>query len=347
VLKFNPNASGPDQLTYCTYLGGSGTDVAHGIDVDAAGRIYVIGTTRSTDFPLTSSAYAGVIYGPQDAFIAMFDLSNSSTLAYSTYLGGELSDDGFAIAVTPSGTVYAAGSTSSTGFPQAGAQYSPTLNGGAYVDGWVAQMDLTKSGNPSLIYSSYLGGGDLDEIFKIAIDPSGKLLVTGYTMSSDFPVTADAFQKTLGGNADAFVARLDFTKPQAGFLDYATYLGGLNGDAGYDIGSDSAGNIYVTGYTLSGNFPITKDAVATQSGAGTDAFIVKLNPALAGAARLVYSTYLGSGGQHVGYGMAVGSDGSMFVGGLTSRQDINVTGNASQVAYAGGLSDGFLIILGP
>lgn len=279
----------------------------------------------------------------------MFDLSGSSTLAYSTYLGGELSDDGFAIAVTPSGTVYAAGSTSSTGFPQAGAQYSSTLNSGAYLDGWVAQMDLTQSGTPSLVYSSYLGGSDLDEIFKIAIDASGRLLVTGYTMSADFPVTPDAFQKTLGGNADAFVARLDFTKPQAGFVNYSTYLGGLNGDAGYDITSDIAGNIYVTGYTLSGNFPLTTGpgVVASQIGSGTDAFITKLNPALAGAARLVYSTFLGSAGQHVGYAMTVGSDGTMFVGGLTSRQDIDVSSNANQVAYAGGLSDGFLIVLGP
>lgn len=347
VLMFNPNATGPDQLVYSTYLGGSDTDVAHGIDVDAAGRIYVIGTTRSTDFPLTSSAYAGVIYGPQDAFVAMFDLSSSSTLAYSTYLGGELTDDGFSIAVTPSGTVYAAGSTSSIGFPQAGAQYSSTLNGGAYLDGWVAQMDLTKSGPDSLLYSSYLGGSDLDEIFKIAIDASGKLLVTGYTMSPDFPVTADAFQKTLGGNADVFVARLDFTKPQIGFVNYATYLGGMHGDAGYDIASDRAGNIYVTGYTLSGDFPTTKDAMATQIGSGTDAFITKLNPALAGAARLVYSTYVGASGQHVGYGMTVGSDGTIYVGGLTSVQDVNVSANASQVAFAGGLSDGFLIVLGP
>src|SRR5205814_5629382 len=180
--------------------------VAYGIDVDAAGKIYVIGTTRSANFPLTSSAYAGVLYGPQDAFIAKFDLTTVPVLVYSTYLGGELADDGRAIAVTPSGTVYVAGSTSSTGFPQAGAQYRSTLAG--FVDIWLGQMNLTQSGPGSLVYSTYFGGGDLDDVRKIAIDPSGKVLLTGYTMSSDFPVTGDAAQKTLGGNADAFVARL-------------------------------------------------------------------------------------------------------------------------------------------
>src|SRR5437868_7738663 len=121
MLKFDPTATGPDQLFYSTLLGGGDTDVAYGIDVDAAGKIYVIGTTRSSDFPLTPSAYANVLYGPQDAFIVKYDLTASPTLIYSTYLGGELADDGRAIAVTPSGTVYVAGSTESTGFPQAGA----------------------------------------------------------------------------------------------------------------------------------------------------------------------------------------------------------------------------------
>src|SRR5260370_41839550 len=170
-----------------------------------------------------------------------------------------MSDTGRGIGVTPSGTVYVAGSTESTQFPQAGAQYRSSLAGA--LDIWVAQMDLTESGEPALVYSTYLGGSDLDEVRKIAIDPSGKLLVVGYTASADFPVTADAYQRDNGGNADAFVARLDFTKPQNGFVNYATYLGGLHGDVAYDVTSDQAGNIYVTGYTLSANFPVTPDAL--------------------------------------------------------------------------------------
>jgi hypothetical protein len=281
------------------------------------------------------------LYGPQDAFIVKYDLTTSPTLVYSTFLGGELRDTGQAIAVTPGGTVYVAGSTESTGFPQAGAQYRSTIAG--FLDVWVGQMDLTKSGVDALVYSTYLGGSDLDEVHGIAIDPTGKVLLAGYTMSSDFPVTGDAAQHNLSGNADAFVARLDFTRPQNGFVNYATYLGGAGGDVAYDVASDSAGNIYVTGYTLSTNFPITSDAIVKSWGGGTEAFVTKLNV----TGGLAFSTYLGASGQHVGYGAAVANDGTMYVGGVTSIQDLFVSANAYQGGYGGGLSDGFLIAVGP
>jgi hypothetical protein len=345
IMKFDPSATGTDQLFYAAQFGGTGEDGAFGIDVDAAGKIYVIGTTRSTDFPLTGSAYASVLYGPQDAFVVKFDLTTSPTMVYSTFLGGELADTGRAIAVTPSGTVYIAGSTESTQFPVAGAQYRGSLAGA--LDVWVGQMDLTQSGVNALVYTSYLGGGDLDEVRKIAIDSAGRLLVVGYTASTDFPVTAGAYQTTNGGNADAFVARLDFTRPQNGFVDYATYLGGLHGEVAYDVTSDAAGNIYVTGYTLSANFPVSPDGLVKSGGGGTDAFFAKLNPAVAGAGSLVYSSYLGNTGTHVGYGMAAAADGTVYVGGLTSIQDIFVSGNASQLNFGGGVSDGFLIAVAP
>ncbi len=352
VIKFNPNAdNAPDQMVYSTYFGGTDIDIGYGIDVDAAGGIYVIGTTRSQDFPLTGSAYASVIYGPQDAFVAKFDLTQSSTLVYSTYLGGELEDDGRAIAVTPSGTVYVGGSTESTGFPQAGNQYQSQLAGGGFVDGWVAQMDLTQSGTASLIYSTYMGGSDLDEIRKIAIDPSGMLLVTGYTMSQDFPVSATAFQKQLGGgtagNADAFVARVDLTAPPSRFLNYSTYLGGSDGEVGYGVSADKSGIIYVTGYTLSKDFPVAGNPLLATWQGGIEVFFSKLNPAITGPGALSYSSYLGVAGVHNGFGIAVGSDGTMYIGGYTAYQDVYPTANAFQPGFGGGLSDGFLIVMGP
>jgi hypothetical protein len=207
-------------------------------------------------------------------------------------------------------------------------------------------MDLTQAGVPSLVYSSYLGGSDLDEVRKIALDSTGKLLVVGYTASTDFPLTGDAYQGANKGNADAFVARLDFSKPQAGFVNYATYLGGLHGDVAYDVASDAAGNIYVTGYTLSPDFPVSTDAMSQFWGGGVDAFITKLNPSTAGAS-LVYSSYLGTSGTHVGFGLAAASDGTIYLGGVTSIQDLSVSDNANQVNFGGGISDGFLIVLAP
>jgi hypothetical protein len=343
-LKFDPTATGADQLFYSAVFGGADIDAAFGIDVDAAGRIYIIGTTRSQDFPTTGSAYQKILYGPQDAFVAQFDLTASPTRLYSTYLGGELQDTGRSIAVTPSGTVYLAGGTESTQFPQAGLQYRSALSGA--LDVWLAQMDLTQSGVNSLVYSTYLGGSDLDEPRKIAIDSTGKVLVTGYTVSADFPVTGDALQSANGGNADVFVTRVDFSKPPQSFVNYSTYLGGMHGDVAYDITSDAAGNIYVTGYTLSTDFPRTPDALVPTWGGGTDAFFAKINPARSGGS-LIYSTFLGSTGTHVGYGLAATADGTIYVGGLTSKQDVFVSSNASQVNYGGGLSDGFLVVMGP
>ena len=267
---------------------------------------------------------------------------------YSTYLGGELDDDGRAIAVTPSGTVYVAGSTNSTGFPQAGNQYNSGLTG--FLDGWIAQMDLTQSGPAALVYSTYLGGSDLDEIRKISIDPSGKLLITGYTMSVDFPVTANAYQNQLAGqdgNADAFVARVDLSAPSNQFLNYSSYLGGSDGEVAYDVTGDKAGNIYVTGYTLSKDFPVAGNPLLATWGGGTEAFFAKLNTAVSGPGSLTYSSYLGQAGQHVGFGIVVGSDGTVYLGGYTDFQDIYVSANAAQPNYAGGLSDGFLLIMGP
>jgi hypothetical protein len=110
---------------------------------------------------------------------------------------------------------------------------------------------------------------------------------------------------------------------------------------GYDITSDSSGNMYVTGYTLSLDFPQTPDAIGSKGG-GTQAFLTKLNASGAG----VYSTFLGDSGTHIGYGLAASNDGTIYVGGLTNVQDIFVTSNANQLNYGGGLSDGFLIVVG-
>ena len=106
--------------------------------LDKAGNIYVIGTTRATDYPVTTSGYAQVMWGSQDAFLAKID-PNSSSLLYSTYLGGELSEEGRAIAVGANGRVYFAAVTVSTQFPLEGPSYRQNL------DGWPTTYRKTSS----------------------------------------------------------------------------------------------------------------------------------------------------------------------------------------------------------
>jgi hypothetical protein len=341
VVKLSPSLQGSADLVYSTYLGGTDLDQGNAIDVDASGAIYVVGSTRSGDFPLTSSAYAAARWGPLDAFIVKLVPGGSPQLAYSSFLGGELNDDGRAIAVTPGGMVYFAGSTASTTFPLAGNSYRSTLQGGA--DIFVAQVDPTKSGLDSLVYTTYLGGSDNEELRGMALDPSGMLLLTGYTLSADFPVTPDAAQSRIGGNADALVARLDLTAPPDSVVKYATYLGGKSGDVGYAIASDPTGNIYVTGYTLSSDFPVSGDALQKAWGWGVDVFIAKLN----GSGALEYSTYMGKSGINIGYGIAAAGDGTMYVGGVAASKGITSTSNAVQGTFGGSTADGFIVVLAP
>ena len=191
VTKFDPRLSGTDSLLYSTYLGGTdGNESGNGIAVDGQGKIYVVGTTKSTDFPVTDGAYAKVLYGSQDAFIVKIDPDSGTPLVYSTYMGGELPDDGRAIAVNANGLIYFACSTTSTQFPIEGPGYQQTLQGAADIA--IGVIDVTKSGAASMPYSTYFGGSGLEEVRKIALDSSNNLILTGYTLSIDFPTTAGA-----------------------------------------------------------------------------------------------------------------------------------------------------------
>jgi hypothetical protein len=341
VAVIDPSQYGGVSLTYSTYLGGTtGINTGRGIAVGKDGHIYVIGTTASTDFPVTTSAYAQVLYGPQDAFLCQLD-PNSTSLVYSTYLGGELDDDGRSIAVGSNGLVYFAATTDSLQFPMEGSGYRQTLQGSIGIV--IGVMDQTKFGEPSLVYSTYFGGngvGDLSEVRKIALDSQNRVMLTGYTVSSSFPVTPDAIQLRAGGNGDVFVSLVNPGDPPR-FLVYSTYLGGSQGEVAYDLAGDSSGNIYVTGYTLSPDFPV-KNALQPAWGNGTNLFIAKIQPGTAGQTGLLFSTYFGSAGVYVGNAVAVGPDGSVYTAGYST---VGLPSSATGNGYAGGVSDGFLIVI--
>jgi hypothetical protein len=345
VMKFRPSESGQDAMLYSTYLGGAQNDVGNALDLDSRGLIYVTGSTKSDDFPITDANYQNIRYGPSDLFVAKVDTSlGASSLVFSTYLGGELTDEGRTIVVAPSGAVFVAGNTFSTQFPQAGNAYRPDAAGGG--DIFVVQMDLSKSGVDTLVYATYLGGSGLDAVSKMTLDSTGRLLLTGYTLSADFPTTGDALQAQIAGIANVFVTRLDLKAPRASAVSYSTYLGGSYGDVAYDIATDSSGAVYLTGYTVSTDFPVTSDALQRAAGGGIEAFVTKLKLADSGPSALLYSTYVGQLGVHVGYTLTVAPDGKIYVGGETSAPNINLTDGSFQNNYAGGQSDGFLLVFG-
>src|SRR6266568_3527378 len=191
-----------------------------------------------------------------------------------------------------------------------------------------------------LSYSTFLGGSFEDEGSGIAVDAAGNAYVTGMTASINFPTTPGAFNTTNGQFPEAFVTKLD---PAGSTLVYSTYLGGNGDDRGRGIAVDSQGNAYVTGATLSTDFPTTVGAFQTASRGSAESFVTKLDPT---GSTLVYSTYLGGGGPDVGSGIAVDADGNAYVTGYTTSPTFPTTVGAFQFIFGGG-ADVFVTTLNP
>ena len=313
-------------LAYSTYLGGNSSELGTGVAVDSLGNAYVTGTTDSPNFP-TANALQPALAG-QNVFITKINASGTA-LVYSTYLGGSGSDVGESIAVDASGNAYVTGDTSSQNFPTTNA-LQPTHSGG-FTDVFITKINASGA---ALDYSTYLGGSSEETGNAIAVDASGNAYVTGFTESPNFP-TANALQPTYGGGfIDAFVAKIDASGTA---LVYSSYLGGIFDDYGSGIAVDASGNVYVTGYTSSSNFPTANALQPTHSGGLTDVFITKIN---ASGAALLYSTYLGgdqslqASSDNIGYGIAVDAQGNAYVTGFTTAQNFP-TANALQPALAG------------
>jgi Abnormal spindle-like microcephaly-assoc'd, ASPM-SPD-2-Hydin/Beta-propeller repeat len=187
--------------------------------------------------------------------------------------------------------------------------------------------------DPTLVYSSYLGGASNDYATAITVDGSGNAYLTGYTSSVNFPVTAGAYQTACSGGcsgstSDAFVSKLD---PTGSFLIYSTYLGGSGNDYGNGIAIDAAGDAYIAGQTYSLNFPVTKGSFQSKCGgttcSGGDAFVTELNPE---GSALIYSTYLGGKGTNQANSIVLDASNNAYITGYTQSLTFPVTTGAFQ-----------------
>jgi len=332
VAKLNAAGSA---VSYSTYLGGNDDDEGFGIAVDSSGNAYVAGLTASTNFPTTPAGVVQPTFGGglHDAFVAK--LSSSGAVSYATYLGGSGDDQGFAIAVDSSLNAYVVGVTNSTGFATPGAMQI-TFGGGTF-DAFLAKLNPTGT---SKVYATYIGGSALDEAFGVAVDSSGNAYVAGLTSSTDFKPTPTGAQTLYGGGfADAFVVKV---KADGTAALYSTYLGGSGDDEGFAIALDSSANAYVAGLAGSSNFPKTPGAFQTTFAGAFDAFAAKLDTTKAGAASLIYSTYLRGTAQNEAFGIAVDSSGNAYVTGFTTSTDFPVTPFAFQSTFGGGAGDVFI-----
>ncbi len=313
-------------LLYSTFLGGSATDAAAGIAVDASGNAYIYGTTYSLDFPTTPGAFQTNRNTAVTAFITKLNPAGSG-LVYSTYLQDSPFVGG--IAVDASGNVYVTGETlgsyyAGTIFPTTANAYSQTC--GSY-DGFLTVLNPQGT---DLVYSTCFGIGfdaNYSHVTAITADAHGRASITG-SIGYPFtiPTTSNAFQASFpGGGTSAFVIVLDTTASGTSSLLYSSYLGSpsvpfnyrqSDGTAGSGIAVDAFGNLYVTGNAGEG-FPVTAGALQTNYAGGGDTFVAKIDPFVSGTSSLIYATYLGGCGSDSATGIAVDASGSAYITGTS------------------------------
>jgi len=302
------NADGTD-LVYGAIIGGSNDDIGNGIAVDASGAAYITGYTFSDDFPTTTGAYQTSHPTSVDPFVLkLHPIGNG--LIYSTCLGTpeqtHLWDEyGIAIDADDSGNAYVLGVTGSPNFTTTSGVFQPDLAGKE--DAFLVKID--RDGR-SLHYSTFLGGSNWDTLHDIHVDSKGAVFVVGAS-GGDFPTTPGSYQRSLEGS-DTVSAVIAKVNPTASALVYSSFLGGNDLEVAYALEVDGVGCAYVTGYTESTDFPTTPGAHQRVMKGDVAAFVTKMS---ADGSDIEFSTLLEDGGTYFGRGIAVDTDGYVYVAG--------------------------------
>ncbi len=359
------------RLVWATRTGGSDWDAAGDLTITPNGSIYVVGGTRSADFPTTPDAVQRRVGGP-DRDVFLLQLDPEGKIVYSTLLGGSKNDEATGLTVTDDGVAYVGGVTMSPDFPGTRvAQFGPR----GQQDAFIARV---RPGDPHSFETVLLGGKDVDHIASLALDHSGNLFATGYTRSADFPLK-NPVQARFGGVVDAFLLKLHIADWS---LLFSTYLGGATMDGAYGLALDSAGNPIVSGVTDSTDFPTTPAAFQPRRRGPIDAFVTKLSadgsmsPAVFGlmacpvrricpratassghttaetlmdswrrsrpTGKLCYGSFAGGNGHDILEGLATGN-GKVYASGISSSTNLPQKGSPIQRGYGGGPYDAFVI----
>jgi len=314
-----------------TYLGGLSDERAEAIEIDAVGYAYVTGYTDSLNFP-TKNPYQASLAGFKDCFVSQLTTS-ASDLYYSTYLGGAYLDYGYDVAVDEDYYAYVVGESGSIDFPTLN-PYQASIAESGYGDAFACKLSVSGS---ALLFSTYLGGEYADGADGVAIDNGENLYLTGCTQSALFPVYS-AYQMGSAGYNDAFVTCLNSAGSS---LYYSTYLGGSDHDMGFDIKVDpDYGDTYITGYTVSSDFPTLNSYQPSFSGGLSygDAFLVNLGWE---GNQLHGSTYLGGSSDDFGYAVVRDGGNQAYVAGSTESTNFPIR-NPYQASLNGTSSDGFI-----
>lgn len=322
VAKFTKSGT----LAWGTYFGGSGYDGGNALCLDNSGNIFVSGNTESNSGVATTGAYSTAFSGKGtgigDAFLAKF--TNTGSLVWSTYFGGNGGENGTGVVTDKSGNVYMCGYTlSRTGIATTGAYQSYFASKDTTApDGFLAKF----SAAGALNWATYYGGTKIDQVLGIALDSGSNIYLTGVTSSPGMGSNG-IHQSVYAGDTDAFLAKFS----NGGVLSWHTYFGGRSYDNARGIAIDNNNNIFITGETCS------KDSIATsgthQSNIGnwdgkSDAFLARFN----NDGSLKWSTYYGGYGPDLGMSTGLDNHGSVYITGITQSDERIATRGAFQVS---------------
>ncbi|MFX0207213.1 MAG: hypothetical protein ACFFDT_14585 [Candidatus Hodarchaeota archaeon] len=290
------------QLLWSTFLGGNNIDGGICVKVIESDEIIVTGTTKSNDFPTTDDAYQKDYSSNYDIFITKF--SSNGSLIYSSFLGASGDDTIYSFDLDSSGNLIISGRTTSANFPVTTDADQSVFGGGA--DGFFMRLSPNCT---TILYSTFLGGSNNEGINEITIDTQGNIIVIGSTMSSNFPITTDAYQSSISStHSDNFIAIYN----SSGQMTYATYFGGSDSDHCWGLTTDSVGNIIIAGQTFSADFPTTNAWKANYNESMVDGFVTKFS---ADGQELIFSSYFGGSGWDVVLNLNVDSNDNIIVSG--------------------------------
>ncbi len=318
-----------EDYTYSTYFGGRNAERIVDVAIDSEGNVVVFGGTYSTDIP-TLNAYQNEYGGgavPEvphmmgDCFVAKF--SDGGELLWSSYLGGSELDDPERMLVGDDDELILVGVTQSEDFPVTDDALQSSYGGGGS-DCFLAVL----SSDGVLVYATYLGGSGSEGLGDYIIDPIGNMVIAGSTDSTDFPVSADAYQTEFGGSLDAFITEIEADRTA---ISYSSFFGGNGVDVAGELELDGEGCMIVTGTTSSDDFPVTDGAFqGSIIGEERDCYIAKFR----GYSDLLFSTLMGGDHMEDCFGLGVDSSNNIHFVGRTWSGDFPVTSDALQEVYS-------------
>jgi len=313
-------------LGFSTYLSHTDKYAARfDIFTDAEGYSYISGTTRDKNFPVTKGTYQTELKGEADAFVAKF--TPDGKIVFATLIGGSKREHHTGIFVDEQGYIYLVGGTHSSDFPVSQGAYDTSFNGEGEWAGDVYVVKLNPSGS-GIVFSTFIGGKVEDTANQINIDSKGNIVIAGATCSSDFPATEGVIDNKYT-KQDCFISKLS---PAGDKLLFSTFLGDGVQDMITGLAIDNKDNIYVTGFTVAADLPVTKNAIRKniikpKKGGyenGIDHFLAKINET---GTRLLYLSYFGAGG-HMGSTLSWADPNRLVVCGSTNENGFPVSDNA-------------------